>query len=265
VKLVAWFLVLLIAAPLGIAAIGSILDEGHLYQREIFDLGAITIDHWRALLVERSFLRPVLSSLIVASGTTAISLLLASLAAYALARLPIRGKRVLLAALLAVSLLPQISIVSPLYLLLRELSLIDTYFGLVLSYLGLALPLAIWSLSGFFAAIPKELEEAAMVEGASRVRILTSIVLPLSLPGLATTAVLTFVAAWNELLFALAFTVSPEKQTVPVAVALFRGQYQVPWGQILAASVLASIPVAVLALSTQRRILAGLAQGAVKG
>src|SRR5688500_7353803 len=160
---------------------------------------------------------------------------------------------------------PQISIVSPLYLLLRELRLINTYPGLVLPYLTFAMPLTIWLLVGFFRQLPAEVEEAALMDGATRVRTLREIILPLAWPGLATTAILTFLYCWNEFLFALSFTLGPERHTVPVAIALFRGQYQVPWGQILAAAVVASAPVVVLVLIFQRRIVQGLTAGAVKG
>ena len=141
----------------------------------------------------------------------------------------------MLAFVLAVSMFPQISIVSPLYLLLRELGLLNTYPGLILPYLTFAMPLAIWLLVGFFRQLPPELEEAGLMDGAGRLRTLWEIILPLSGPGLATTAILTFLYSWNEFLFALSFTLGPERYTVPVAITLFRGQYQVPWGEILAA------------------------------
>jgi ABC-type glycerol-3-phosphate transport system permease component len=155
--------------------------------------------------------------------------------------------------------------VSPLYLLLRTLGLINTYPGLVLPYVTFAMPLAVWLLVGFFRQLPRELEEAAMVDGASRWQSLVKIVLPVAGPGLATTAILTFLYCWNEFLFALSFTLGPERQTVPVAIALFRGQYQVPWGQILAAAIVATVPVALVILAFQRRIVQGLTAGAVKG
>src|SRR5581483_10257586 len=137
---------------------------------------------------------------------------------------------------------PQISIVSPLYLLLRWLRLIDTYPGLILPYLTFAMPLAVWLLTGFFRQLPADLEEAALVDGASRWQILRRVILPLAAPGLATTAILTFLYCWNEFLFALTFTLGPARQTVPVAIALFRGRYQIPWGEILAASIVATAP-----------------------
>jgi ABC-type glycerol-3-phosphate transport system permease component len=132
-------------------------------------------------------------------------------------------------------------------------------------YLTFAMPLSIWLLVGFFRQLPAEIEEAAMVDGASRLGAFRDIVVPLSWPGLATTAILTFLYCWNEFLFALSFTLGPERHTVPVAIALFRGQYQVAWGQVLAGAVVATLPVALLVLAAQRRIVAGLTAGAVKG
>jgi ABC-type glycerol-3-phosphate transport system permease component len=185
--------------------------------------------------------------------------------AYALVRLRFRGKTLLLAFVLAVSMFPQISIVAPLYLMLRELRLLDTYPGLVLPYLTFAMPLTIWMLTGFLRQLPVELEEAAFVDGASRWRTARDVLLPLAAPGLATAAILTFLYCWNEFLFALSFALGPDSYTVPVAIALFRGQYQVPWGEILAGAVVATAPVAAIVLVAQRRIVAGLTAGAVKG
>jgi ABC-type glycerol-3-phosphate transport system permease component len=223
------------------------------------------LEHYRALFAGRDFWTPIRNSLIVAGTTTILSVALGAISAYALARLDFRGKAPALAFVLAVSMFPQISIVSPLFLLLRELHLLNTYGGLVLPYLTFSMPLAIWLLVGFFRQLPVDLEDAAMVDGASRIRTLWEIVLPLSRPALATTAILTFLYSWNEFLFALSFTLGPERYTVPVAIALFRGQYQVPWGQILAGAVVATLPVAVIVFVAQRRIIAGLTSGAVKG
>ncbi len=224
-----------------------------------------SLEHYRALFGERGFLLPVRNSLIIAGLTTAVAMPVAALCAYALARLPMRGKGVMLALILAVSMFPQISVVAPLYLVLRELRLIDTYPGLVLPYVTFTTPLAVWLLTGFLRQLPRDLEEAAMIDGAGRLRAMRDVVLPLAAPGIASTAILTFLYCWNEFLFALSFTSGPEHQTVPVAIALFRGRYQVPWGQVLAAAVVATVPVAVVILVAQRRIVAGLTSGAVKG
>jgi ABC-type glycerol-3-phosphate transport system permease component len=149
--------------------------------------------------------------------------------------------------------------------MLRQLGLINTYPGLVLPYLTFAMPLTVWLLVGYFRQLPAELEDAARLDGAGPLRTLGEVVLPLAAPGLAATAILTFIYCWNEFLFALAFTLGPERHTVPVAIALFRGQYQVPWGEILAASIVATVPVAVLVLLFQRRIVQGMTAGAIKG
>ncbi|HEU4565304.1 MAG TPA: carbohydrate ABC transporter permease [Gemmatimonadaceae bacterium] len=261
-------LALLVAAsalPLYWAVTASLTPEAALFAAPTLWPRAVVLDHYRALFLERDFLTPIRNSLVVAGATTALCVSLGALAAYALARLRFRGKGAVLAFVLGVTMFPQISIVSPLYMLLRSLRLIDTYPGLVLPYVTFAMPLAIWLLVGFFRQLPRDLEEAALVDGATRWQSFTRVILPLAAPGLATTAILTFVYCWNEFLFALSFTLGPERQTVPVAIALFRGQYQVPWGQILAASVVATAPVAAVVLAFQRRIVQGLTAGAVKG
>ena len=251
--------------PLYWMVTSSFTPEARIFGEPSVIPRTVVLDHYRALFGGRDFWRPIRNSLVVAGATTAVSVGLGVLCAYALARLQFRGKTVMLAFILGVSMFPQISIVSPLYLLLRELRLINTYPGLVLPYLTFAMPLTIWLLVGFFRQLPAELEEAALMDGAGRLRTLREIILPLAWPGLATAAILTFLYCWNEFLFALSFTLGPERYTVPVAIALFRGQYQVPWGEILAAAVVATLPVALLVLVAQRRIVAGLTAGAVKG
>ena len=258
-------LVVAVAFPFYWAVVSSLTPEARLFERPRLFPESLVLDHYRALFAERDFWVPIRNSLVVAGSTTLLCVTLGSLCAYAIARLHFRGKELLLGFILAVTMFPQISIVSPLYLLLRELHLVNTYPGLVLPYLTFAMPLTVWLLVGFFRQLPAELEAAAMVDGASRLRAFWEVVLPLSLPGLVTTGILTFVYCWNEFLFALSFTLGPERHTVPVAIALFRGQYQVPWGQVLAAAVVATAPVALLMLAFQRRIVQGLTAGAVKG
>jgi ABC-type glycerol-3-phosphate transport system permease component len=251
--------------PFWWALVASVTPESRLFAEPSLWPDEPVLDHYRALWEERDFWVPVRNSLVVAGTTTLFCVVAGALAAYALARLRFRGKAAILSFILAVSMFPQISIVSPLYLLLRSLRLINTYPGLVLPYLTFAMPLTVWLLTGFFRQLPADLEEAALVDGASRWQTMTRVVLPLAVPGLATTAILTFLYCWNEFLFALSFTLGPERQTVPVAIALFRGRYQVPWGQILAAAIVATAPVAALVLAFQRRIVQGLTAGAVKG
>jgi len=259
-------LVALLLAPIGWMLLASLMPESRLFDSAVSGGGlALTLEHYRALFGEREFIVPVRNSLVVAGLTTLVAVPAAALCAYALTRLPMRGKGALLALLLAVSMFPQISVIAPLFLVLRELGLIDTYPGLVLPHVTFATPLAVWLLAGFLRQLPRELEEAAMVDGAGRLRAMRDVVLPLAAPALASTAILTFLYSWNEFLFALSFTLGPERQTVPVAIALFRGRYQVPWGQVLASAVVATVPVALIVLAFQRRIVAGLTAGAVKG
>jgi ABC-type glycerol-3-phosphate transport system permease component len=258
-------LVTLVAFPFYWALVASVTPEAQLFEKPSLWPEEPRLDHYRALWNERAFWVPIRNSLIVAGSTTLFCISIGSLAAWALARLRFRGKGAILGGLLAVSLFPQISLVSPLFLLLRWLRLIDTYPGLILPYLTFAMPLTVWLLTGFFRQLPPDLEEAAWVDGATRWQTFTRVLLPLAAPALATTSILTFIYCWNEFLFALSFTLGPERHTVPVAIALFRGQYQVPWGQILAAAVVATAPVALLVLVFQRRIVQGLTAGAVKG
>ena len=258
-------LVLGAAFPFYRAVAGSLTTVAQLFEGAPLWPRPAVFDHYRALFTERDFWLPIRNSLVVAGATTLFCVTIGSLCAYALARLRFRGKALLLGVILAVSMFPQIAIVSPLFLLLRSVRLIDTYPGLILPYMTFAMPLAVWLLVGYFRQLPAELEEAAMVDGASRLRAFRDVIVPLALPGIAATAILTFVYSWNEFLFALSFTLGPERQTVPVAIALFRGQYQVPWGQVLAAAIVATAPVAALVLAFQRRIVQGLTAGAVKG
>lgn len=258
-------LVVATAFPFYWAVVASLTPEATLFQRPSLWPREIIFDHYRALFEERAFWLPIRNSLVVAGATTLFCVAVGSFAAYAIARLRFRGQTAVLGFILAITMFPQISIVSPLYLMLRALGLINTFPGLVLPYMTFAMPLTVWLLVGFFRQLPRDLEEAAFVDGASRWQTFIRVMLPLATPGLATTGILTFIYCWNEFLFALSFTLGPERQTVPVAIALFRGHYQIPWGQILAAAVIATGPVAVMVLAFQRRIVQGLTAGAVKG
>jgi ABC-type glycerol-3-phosphate transport system permease component len=260
--------VLLVGAglvPLCWALAASLGPEARLFEGPSILPHDIVVDHYRALFESRDFWTPIRNSMVVAGATTVLAVAVGAPCAWAMARLPFRGKVLILAAVLAVSMFPQVSIVSPLFLVLRTVGLIDTFPGLVLPYLTFAMPLSIWLLVGVFRQLPAAVEEAAMLDGASRLRAFWSVALPLARPGLATTAILTFLYSWNEFLFALSFTLGPERQTVPVAIALFRGQYQVAWGEVLAGALVATLPVALLVLIAQRRIVSGLTSGAVKG
>ncbi len=224
-----------------------------------------TWDNFRDIFVQRHFYLNILNSIVVAGVTSVICVALGSLAAYALARLHFAGKMMILGFILAVGLFPQVAIVSPLFLLFEKAGLINTYPALILPYLTFALPLTVWLLTTYFRQLPFELEEAARMDGAGPLRTFWSITLPLAAPGIFTTAIITFITCWNEFLFALAFTTNDQSRTVPVAIVMFSGYHTVPWGQILAAVTVVTLPVALLVLVLQRRIIAGLTAGAVKG
>lgn len=224
-----------------------------------------TLAPYRSALVDHGLGTYVRNSLVVAGATTAVSLLLGSIAAYALARLPVPGRTLLLLAVLTASMFPQVAIAGPVWRVLRTLGLLNTHAGLVLPYVSLVLPLAIWLLATFFRALPPELEEAARVDGCTRVGALARVIAPVAAPGVFTAAILVFIYAWNEFFFALLILSDPAKHTLPVGIALFPGQYTMPWGEIAAASVVATLPLIVVTLAFQRRIVRGLAAGAVKG
>ena len=223
-----------------------------------------TLAHYRAV-AEKSVMPQALgNSLGVASLTTLLALVLGLPAAYAVARLPLPGKNLLLLIVVASTAFPQIATVSPLYLLLRALGLRDTWTALVLANTSFALPLLVWLLAGFIREIPFELEEAAFLDGAGRLAVLRRVILPLVAPGVASTALLTFLAAWNEFLFAYTFTATEASRTVPVALALFPGVFEIPWGDIAAASILASLPPVLIVIGLQRWLVRGLIGGALK-
>jgi multiple sugar transport system permease protein len=222
------------------------------------------LQHFLNIFLVKHFQFYVLNSTVVALSTTCLCLAFGAMAAYALSRLKMRRRFGFLGLILSVSMFPQIAIVGPLYLLASVLGLLDTYTVLVIIYLALGLPLVIWVLFGYFQTIPEELDEAARIDGAGPFRILLLVIVPLSIPCLVTTGLLAFIAAWNEFMFALALTSTIAHQTVPVGIANFTNLYYVPWGDIAAASVVVTLPLVLLVLFFQRRIIEGLTQGAVK-
>lgn len=216
---------------------------------------------------QRNFGRSILNSIFVASVTVAAALFLAVTASYALARVRFRGRGLLLMTILAVSMFPQIAVLAGLFELINWLGLYNNLFALVLSYTIFTLPFTVWVLTTFMRDLPVEIEEAAIVDGASPWVIISKVFMPLLWPALVTTGLLAFIGAWNEFLFALTFTVDQTKRTVPVAIALLSGasQQEIPWGPIMAASVIVTVPLIVLVLVFQRKIVAGLTAGGVKG
>ena len=212
------------------------------------------------------FLPALLNSILVTLVATLIAVILATFCAYAIARLDFPGKRLILGTALTVSFFPVISLVTPLFDLWRQIHLFDTIPGLILPYLVLTLPLSIWTLSAFFQQIPWEMEQAAQVDGASSWEAFRKVIVPLAAPGGFTTAIIVFFTAWNDFVFAISLT-SDKARTVPAALAFFTGasQFESPTGAICAAGVVVTVPVVVLVLIFQRRIVSGLTSGAVKG
>ena len=212
------------------------------------------------------FLPALFNSILVTLIATLIAVILATFCAYAIARLDFPGKRLILGTALTVSFFPVISLVTPLFDLWRQIHLFDTIPGLILPYLVLTLPLSIWTLSAFFQQIPWEMEQAAQVDGASSWEAFRKVIVPLAAPGVFTTAIIVFFTAWNDFVFAISLT-SDKARTVPAALAFFTGasQFESPTGAICAAGVVVTVPVVVLALIFQRRIVSGLTSGAVKG
>jgi multiple sugar transport system permease protein len=230
----------------------------------------LTLDNYTTLFTggfDSPLLRPLINSVAIALIATTIAVTLASFTAYAIARLDFPGKRVILGGALAIAMFPQISVVGPLFDMWRALHLYDTYPGLIIPYLTFSLPLAIYILVAFFREIPWELEQAAQVDGATPWQAFRKVILPLATPGVFTAAILVFIIAWNDFIFAITLTSSNASRTVPAALAFFQGssQFTAPTGNIAAAAVLVTIPIILFVLIFQRRIVAGLTAGAVKG
>lgn len=223
-----------------------------------------TLEHYYNAFFEKELHRYVLNSLIVALATTFLCLAVGSLAAFALSRLNVKGRFGVLMVILSVSMFPQIALVGPLYLVASNFGLLDTYTALIITYLALGLPLVTWVLFGYFETLPKEIDEAARMDGVGVLGLLWHIILPMSLPSLVTTGLLAFITAWNEFLFALAFTSNIDRQTIPVGIANFTNLYYVPWGDIAAASAVVTTPLIILVLILQRQIIEGLTQGGIK-
>jgi multiple sugar transport system permease protein len=249
----AWFVVTSLKSPAEIAARPPTM----LPER------AVAVNYTSLVETHRIWL-PIRNSAIVSALTVLVAIPLAAPAAYALARLRFRGRRALLFGILAASMFPPIIIAHTLVGWLYALGWINTFQGLIVPYVSLVLPLAIWILAAFFRDLPPELEDAARVDGCTRAGALARVVLPVAAPAVATTAILTFIYAWNEFFFASIVTDNDAVRTLPVAIAQFHGRFTLPWGEVAAASVIATLPLLVLVLALQRRIVDGLTQGAVK-
>jgi len=247
-------------ASLSLKTPGTITD-GYFIPREW------TLDNYRNIFNTDMFIRALINSIGIALISTVIAVGLGMVAAYAIARLDFPGKAGLIGLSLLIAMFPQISLVSPLFEIERNLGIFDTWLGLIVPYVAFALPLAIYTLSAFFRQIPWELEKAAKMDGATQSQAFSKVIVPLAAPGVFTTAILVFIFAWNDFLFAISLTSTERSRTVPATLAFFTGasQFEDPTGAISAAAVVITIPVILFVLFFQRRIVAGLTSGAVKG
>ncbi|MDX3924577.1 MAG: carbohydrate ABC transporter permease [Shinella sp.] len=230
-------------------------------------LPSLDFSNYAQLFTNRVFMGALVNSIAVAFASTLIALVIGVLAAYGFGRLHFSAGRYLLIAVLMISVLPQVAVLSGMFEVIGWLRLYNSSGALVVSYLILTLPFTTWILTSFIRDLPVELEEAALIDGCSRLRILTHVLLPLMWPAIASTGLLAFILSWNEFLFALTFILTDENRTVPVAIGLLTGssRYEVPYGLVMAASVTVTLPLLVLVLIFQRKIVAGLTTGAVKG
>ena len=259
------FVVLISVFPFYYAVVTSFETGTELFQIHYFP-PHFSLDNYINAL-KGNFPRSIINSTFIAAVTVVLSLFLAVTASYALARVRFRGRGLLLITILAVSMFPQIAVLAGLYELVRFLGLYNTPWAMILSYTIFTLPFTVWVLTTFMRELPIEIEEAAIVDGASPWVIISQVFLPLLWPALVTTGLLAFIQAWNEFLFALTFTISQDQRTVPVAIALLSGAsaQEIPWGPIMAASVTVTVPLIILVLIFQRKIVAGLTAGGVKG
>jgi ABC-type glycerol-3-phosphate transport system permease component len=240
-------------------------------QRQIMSIpptlvpSSVTATHYSDVFTKSRMPRYFLNSTVVSTGSTVIALVFAVLGGYGFARHKFRGRTILQNAVLSSQMLPTAAIIVPLFIILRTLHLLNSYPGLILAYLIITLPLSVWMMSGYFRFIPAEMEEAALIDGCSRLGVLLRIVLPVSMPGLAATAVYCFVVTWNEFLFALSFATDKRVMTLPIGLMEFTQEFTIDWGALMAGSVLMTLPIVILFFVIQRAFISGLTSGATKG
>ena len=227
----------------------------------------LTLDNYKGIFSGDVFTSALINSIGIGLITTVIAVIVGGMAAYAVARLAFPGKRLLVGIALLIAMFPQISLVTPIFNIWRRIGLFDTWPGLIIPYITFALPLAIYTLSAFFREIPWDLEKAAKMDGATPGQAFRKVIAPLAAPGIVTAAILVFIFAWNDLLLALSLTATQRAITAPVAIANFTGssQFEEPTGSIAAGAMVITIPIIIFVLIFQRRIVAGLTSGAVKG
>jgi len=262
------FILLYTLFPFYWAVVSSITPTNDLYVYPVSLIPqSFTWEHYQAVFENGGFMRALLNSTIVSFSTVVLALLLGTLSAYAMGRLKFRGRTPILYLILSMTMFPAIAIVGSLFTMMQQFNLYNTLQGLIIVYLTFSLPFIVWVLTNFFRAMPPELEQAALVDGATPMRALWQILLPMAVPGLVTTGLLAFIGAWSEFLFALTFTIDDSARTVQVAIASFTGNqaFELPFAKRMAAAVVVTLPLIVGVLIVQRRIVSGLTAGAVKG
>ncbi len=269
-RYIAMVVVLIVAlAPFYWTAITSIKIDSEINTSPptLFPRSFTTANYSQAFLsIQPAFAKDLLNSTIVAILTTILSLLFGSLCAYAIARMKFRGKGGVLAIILSVQMFPLIALVGPLFVFFTNtINVYNTYVALIIPYLVISLPVTVYFLTSFFRELPPDLEEAARVDGCTLLGTLWRVILPLAAPGVFTTAILSFITVWNDFLFGLTMTSDSNAQTVTVAIPLFNGEHQIAFGEVSAAAIIVTIPLVIMVLFLQRRIVSGLTAGAVKG
>ena len=270
-KTVGWIvavLAIVVYSLLPVAWITSLsFKEGDDINNQQFLPTHWSLDNYRTVFDTDLFTSALRNSLGISLIATAISVALATVAAYAIARLEFKGKRAVLSTALGIAMFPTVALVGPLFDMWRSLGIYDTWLGLIIPYISFTLPLAIWTLSSFFRQIPWEMEQAAQVDGATAWQAFVKVIVPLAAPGVATATILVFFFAWNDFVFGISLTATDQARPVPAALAFFTGEtfFEQPTAAISAASVIVTIPVMILVLVFQRQIVSGLTSGAVKG
>lgn len=258
--------IIAIAFPFFWLALGSFKSMRELFAvPSVFFPDKISLDNYRDVFRAQPFGEYLVNSVSVAVIATLLVVIASSMASYSLARIQIRGKKLILILILTVSLLPPVTLLNPIYQMMSNLKMLNTKTGLALVLLAVELPSAVWLLTGYFQSIPMEIEESAMIDGASVLEIFTKIIMPLVMPGVFTVSITTFLAVWNNFIFASVLNQSKAARTVTIALTMFETETYTPWHVISAAAVISSLPLILVVLGLQKRIVSGMVEGGVKG